>query len=287
MRSPKPVRFFVLLVLVLAAIAGFSRAEATVGLAPLGGTSVATRTWAPAASAAIHPGAQTNTRGGQCTANFVFTDVTNVYIGQAAHCASTGGSSDTNGCTTGVLPEGTPVNVSGASKAGTMVYNSWVRMQAARESNPEVCEGNDFALVRLDPADWGKVNPSVPFWGGPAGINVTGTSTGDPVYSYGNSSLRLGLTPLSPKVGVSLGDSPGRWIHQIYTVTPGIPGDSGSAVLDASGRALGVLHTIYLYPIPAANDITDIGKQLAYMRSHSPLEAVELVPGTEPFSPVA
>jgi hypothetical protein len=44
-------------------------------------------TWAPAASAAIHPGVQTVTAGGQCTANFVFYDSSNtVYIGQADRC---------------------------------------------------------------------------------------------------------------------------------------------------------------------------------------------------------
>lgn len=47
--------------------------------------------WAPAASAAIHPGVQTFTNGAQCTANFVFYDGTAVYIGQAAHCSGTGG----------------------------------------------------------------------------------------------------------------------------------------------------------------------------------------------------
>jgi hypothetical protein len=249
--------------------------------------TAAPTSWAPAASAAIHPGVQTVTRGGQCTANYVFSDGANVYIGQAAHCASTGAATDTNGCEAAVLPEGESVTVGGASRPGTMVYNSWVRMKAAGEKNVNICEANDFALVKLDPADWSKVNPSVPFWGGPTGgINTSGTSAGDSVYSYGNSSLRFGLTQLSPKYGVSLGDSAGGWIHQIYTVTPGIPGDSGSAVLDSSGRALGVLRTIYLLPIPASNDIGDLGRQLAYMHAHSPFEAVQLVNGTEPFAPL-
>src|SRR4051812_12749137 len=39
--------------------------------------------YAPAATATIHPGVQTFTAGGQCTANFVYTDGTNTYIGQA------------------------------------------------------------------------------------------------------------------------------------------------------------------------------------------------------------
>src|SRR5688572_188703 len=46
---------------------------------------------ASAASAEVRPGVQTITEGsGQCTANFVFSDGSNTYLGQSAHCASTG-----------------------------------------------------------------------------------------------------------------------------------------------------------------------------------------------------
>src|SRR5438445_2736238 len=55
-------------------------------------------TWAPAATAAVHPGVQTVTQGAQCTANFVYFDSTNVYIGQAAHCSVPGGNTETDGC---------------------------------------------------------------------------------------------------------------------------------------------------------------------------------------------
>src|SRR3954471_23818199 len=120
--------------------------------------------WAPAGSAPIHPGVQTYTDGGQCTANFVFSDGTNVFIGQAAHCSGTDGNTATNGCEAHSLPAGTPVEVGGASKPGTMVYNSWVTMQALGETDANTCQYNDLALVKLDPADVGKVNPSVPYW---------------------------------------------------------------------------------------------------------------------------
>jgi hypothetical protein len=87
--------------------------------------------WAPAATATIHPGVQTFTDGAQCTANFIFTNGADTYIGQAAHCSGTGSSTDTDGCTSASLPEGTQVQVTGANQPATMVYNSWVRMQAA------------------------------------------------------------------------------------------------------------------------------------------------------------
>src|SRR5947207_14854499 len=82
--------------------------------------------WAPASSATIHPGVQVFTNGAQCTSNFVFYDASNVYLGQAAHCSSEGGQTDTNGCTTQSLPIGTPVDVTGASKPGTLVYHSLI-----------------------------------------------------------------------------------------------------------------------------------------------------------------
>ena len=61
-------------------------------------------TWAPAATATIHPGTQMFTDGAQCTANFVFSDGVSVYVGYAAHCAGTGAATDTDGCSTQSLP---------------------------------------------------------------------------------------------------------------------------------------------------------------------------------------
>jgi hypothetical protein len=264
-------------------VAALAAVAVTVILATAG-TAAAEPAWAPAASAPVHPGVQTFTDGGQCTANFVFYDASNsVYIGQAAHCSGTDGNTATNGCDAGSLPAGTPVEVDGASRPGTMVYNSWVTMQQRGESNDDVCQYNDFALVKLDPADAGKVNPSIPFFGGPSGITDT-TSQGDKVYSYGNSSLRLGVQQLSPKEGYSLGQSAGGWTHDVYTITPGIPGDSGSAFIDSTGKAFGVLSTVAIAPLPASNGVGDLSRELSYMRANSSFSGVQLANGTQPFS---
>ncbi|MFP5370647.1 MAG: serine protease, partial [Actinomycetes bacterium] len=206
-----------------------------VAIPALTGPARAQRSWAPASSATIRPGVMTDTKGGTCTANFVFTDAAGaVYLGQAAHCSGTGAATETNGCSAESYPLGTPVDVMGASRPGTLAYNSWLAMQAAGETNENACNFNDFALVRLDPADESKVNPTVPIWGGPSRLG-TGTRPGSQVYSYGNSPLRLGISQLSPKTGVSLGDEAGGWTRSVYTVTPGIPGDSGSGFLNSSG----------------------------------------------------
>ena len=239
--------------------------------------------WAPAATAPIHPGVQTYTDGsGQCTSNFIFTEGSDTYIGQAAHCSGTGAATETNGCEADSLPLGTRVEVDGASVRGTMAYNSWLAMQAANESDEEACEYNDLALVKLDPADVGKVNPSIPIFGGPTGIGTA--APGDQVYTYGNSSLRAGVTALSPKSGAVIDRTPGGWSYSLYTVTPGIPGDSGSAFLNESGQALGTLSTVAIAPLPASNGVGDIGHELAYARSHGHPD-LQLVAGTEPFQP--
>jgi hypothetical protein len=250
-------------------------AVAALALAPAGASA-----WAPAATAPVHPGVQTLTDGAQCTANFIFTSGGNTYIGQAAHCSGTGAATDTNGCTAASLPVGTPVTVTGASKPGTLAYNSWITMQAGGEADDETCQYNDLALVKLDPADVAKVNPSIPRWGGPTGVGTAASL--DDVYSYGNSSLRGGITQLSPKRGKVVEVSPGGWSYSLYTLTPGIPGDSGSAFLNATGQALGVLSTVAIAPLAASNGVGDVGKEIAYAQAHG-FADLALVNGTEPF----
>lgn len=238
--------------------------------------------WAPVGQATVHPGVQVFTEGAQCTANFVYQDATAVYLGQAAHCAGTGGATETDGCTSASRPLGTPVQINGASRAGTLAYSSWLAMQASGETDPDTCAYNDLALIRLDPADVGKVNPSVPGFGGPTGIGTAG-GTGAPVYSYGNSELRGGITKLSPKQGFALQNEGAGWSHVVITLTPGIPGDSGSGFMNANGAAIGVLSTLQLAPLPATNGVGDLAKELAYMRAHTELDDVRLVPGTQAF----
>jgi hypothetical protein len=256
----------------------------------------ATTAWAPAATATIHPGVMMYTAGAQCTANFVFTDAAgDVFVGYAAHCAGTGAATDTDGCLAASLPLNTPVtfNESGTLLsdgavvgAGRLAYSSWLDMQARGETDANVCAYNDLALVKVDAAYVPSVNPSVPFWGGPAGVNTTGTAVGDKLYTYGNSSVRAGVSALSPHVGVSLGDDGNGWTHALYSVGPGIPGDSGSGFLDAQGNAVGVLSTIALAPLTGSNNIGDLGRELAYAQAHSGFAGLTLVPGTEAFSPI-
>ena len=263
--------------------------------APAGAES-SVAAWAPAETAEITPGVQMYTEGAQCTANFVYTDdAGSTYVGYAAHCAGTGAATDTNGCDAASLPLGTRVTFArGGSLVsegtpvgqGTLAYSSWLTMQQRGESDENACAYNDLALVKVDAADVSKVNPSLPFWGGPVGLNTDGTAAGDRVYSFGNSSLRGGVEQLSPKTGISVGTEGEGWSHPVYTLTPGVPGDSGSAFLDAEGNALGTLSTLAIAPLAGSNGVGDLNSELGYAQQHGGIAGLQLVPGTEPFSPI-
>lgn len=252
----------------------------------MAGTAYAAMPATAATAPTIHPGVQTLSDGAQCTANFIYTDGTNTFLGQAAHCTGTDGNTATDGCSSHSLPLGTKVDIladDGSTIVGTMVYNSWLAMQAVHEADANTCAYNDLALVQIPTADAAKVSPTVPIFGGPTALATTGTQFGDTVYSYGNSELRGGLTQLSPKQGISLGDDAGGWTHTVYTVTPGIPGDSGSGFLTADGKALGILSTVAIAPLPGSNGVGDLSKELGWLNAHRAQAQVAgpvtLVPG--------
>src|SRR3712207_8612355 len=56
----------------------------------------------------------------------------------------------------------------------TTLFRSAMDRLGTTDAN--TCAYNDFALVQVDAADVGKVNPSIPFWGGPTGIDTDGTT---------------------------------------------------------------------------------------------------------------
>ncbi|MBA3742385.1 serine protease [Sporichthya sp.] len=249
-------------------------------------TADAARTdFAPLEKATVHPGVLLVTDGKGCTANFVFTDAAgHFYLGQAAHCASRGEPDNFDGCTDPVLPLGTEVGVRGTEVAGTLAYSSWGAMQSIGERDENICRANDFALVRLPDSAVGTLNPSVPFFGGPTALSPGTAGTGDLAFSYGNSPLRYGVEELSPKSGAILERTDEDWAFLVYFLTPVIPGDSGSGVLDEQGRALGVASSLIVLPHPGSNGVVSLAKALAYAQQHSGIKGLRLVPGTERFT---
>ncbi len=248
---------------------------------------------AAAAPGKITPGVQMFTDGAQCTANFVFKDgAGRTYVGYAAHCAGLGEATDTNGCQSRSLPLGTRVRFAeGATLAtagttlghGTLAYSSWRTMRSIGTTDNNTCAANDFALVRVDAADARKVDPTVPFWGGPTGLG-SGAAVGSQVFSFGQSSLRP-TTVLSPKTGLSLGATHGGWGIDVYTATPGVPGDSGSGFLNDRGRAIGTLSTVAIAPLAGSNGLGNLARELNFAQRHSGISGLRLVKGGA-FSPV-
>ncbi|MCX6466300.1 MAG: trypsin-like peptidase domain-containing protein [Pseudonocardiales bacterium] len=263
------------------AIAG--TAHAVAGSAP-GGVSFASR------ATGIGPGAELLTEIGpdlaSCTANFVFTDGDRVFLGSAAHCHALGESLD--GCVNESLPLGTPVTVGGPDGTeitAELAYSSWRTMQEVGETDRDRCELNDLALLEIDPADVGLVDPSVPAFGGPTGLDVDGVAADEVVVSFQNDEDDPPFRAMRAKQGVLLGyaDEEG-FGYIVQTGTPGLPGDSGSGYLDGDGRAFGVLSTeIVLTDGEIVNGVTDLAQALDYAAAHGGPD-VTVVEGGVPFS---
>jgi hypothetical protein len=230
---------------------------------------------AEATTKPIAPGVQVIVQGAQCTGNFIFRRKGyphQVFVGMAAHCSGKGSESDTDGCSTPSYPLGTPAQfVTGANAldGGTVVgtgrvrYSSWIAMHKAHTRGPAACAYNDFALVQVAAKDLGKVSATIPELGGPVGLGKALPAVGSTVYTLGSSSLR-GST--QAKSGTVSNRSP--WTMTVRTGSPGVPGDSGSGFLDATGHAVGVLSTLDLFPDVGANGVGSLPLEVAFARNH-------------------
>jgi hypothetical protein len=182
-----------------------------------------------------------------CTMNFVFTDGTSKYIGTAGHCAS-GGKTVIAQVATRVDPTDTVIATLAA--IGT-VSRSW---------NQGI--GKDFALVKINPGF--KVVPGVAGGLGPTGVLCL-DPVGQPVMHYGHGYIFF-VEQGHPKFGEVIPDltlvfkfaSPNGFNWVGY----GLPGDSGSGVMNDAGLAVGDLtHGIGILgvPVPGLSFGTDMG----------------------------
>jgi hypothetical protein len=217
-----------------------------------------------------------------CTAAFVFSGGGKTYLGYAAHCAGAGTAMGLSGCRERSLPLGTTVLIedkTGTRSNGRLAYSSWATMQQRGESDQSLCLLNDFALVQVDPAAVGSVDPTVPILGGPAALDSNGMAAGEPVFSYQPNN---GGTVV--KEGDVVSEGAGGRSHRVVTNPPGRPGDSGSGYLDGNGRAFGVLSVQYLDG-SGANGVTDLAMALSYANRYGGIGRIALVAGRKPFAP--
>ena len=236
-------------------------------------------TWAPASSATIHPGVQTYTEGGQCTANFVFYDAQR-HLHRPGRPLLRHRRRDRHQRLRRRLAAARHPGRGQRRQPARLARLQLVDHDAGpRRDERDACDYNDFALVRLDPADHGEGQPVGAQVGRPERARRRRTALRDKVYSYGNSSLRGGVTQLSPKEGYSLGQAGDGWTHTVYTLTPGIPGDSGSAFLSKTGAALGTLSTVAIAPVTGSNGVGDMQREFNYMSANGGPAAPSRWPG--------
>jgi hypothetical protein len=144
-----------------------------------------------------------------CTANFIFTDGTSKYVGTARHCTDAVGQEVTM-----------QVDTTTIAVVGTV----------AKKTSGEGVPGNDWALIKIDPAvaaKWG-VNPAMPVIGGPQGVYTGCDPT--PVFHYGHGyGVAVGQGKVEGGLATNVYDDGYGWTGA------GAPGDSGSGVLTAPG----------------------------------------------------
>lgn len=215
--------------------------------------------WPALEDATVRPGVGVVSDAGSCTSNFVFKSPDNatLYLGLAAHCLEG-------------EEENEPVEIAGGAVRGTVAYNSWYTMDNM-DSSPGVDEQtNDFALIEIPEDERHRVHPAIHHYGGPVGLTEQ-AQAGDRVLTYGNTPLRQGVEPSNTREGYVVDST--SWYTSMYILTPGLPGDSGSAVLDGKGEALGVLIHLGVAPMPASNGAVNVAAALAFAVEHGGVEA--------------
>ena len=231
-------RFVTFLVLLTALVGGASVVPAGALLAPddsswtLGGVPcdlIEVPAAAPVGTGTcpgVRPGAIVNSDTGQCTFNFLFQGADgHRYMGTAGHCilgeSPIGGDVGEESWAPGTGPEATDA---GGSRIGEFAY--------AILQDPK-----DFALVRLDPGV--VASPQMCHFGGPTGTN--NDLTGSPVVleHFGNGVAIGSVLPARTHVAASMPDP-----DHVFAAGLALPGDSGSGVISADGRAVGVLVTV-------------------------------------------
>jgi hypothetical protein len=177
-----------------------------------------------------------------CTMNFIFTDGTSRYIGTAGHCVA-GGRNVVMQVATRVSPVEESSLLVTFAKIGT-VAKSW---------NAGI--GRDFAIVKIDPG-WNVVS-GVGGALGPTGA-FCGDPLGQPVMHYGHGYIffvEQGYAKFGEVIpDVSLIFKPSA--EGFNWVGYGLPGDSGSGVMDVAGLAVGDLtHGLAIagIPVPGLN----------------------------------
>jgi len=190
----------------------------------------------------LRPGAVIFVGPSLCTANFLYRDGAGAeYLGTAGHCVL--GSATLSGEDAGerVWTAGTGPEVSDAGGAviGHIAY--------AVLTPPK-----DFALIRL--ANGVAAAPAMCHFGGPTGINDETSAEPSVLRFYGNGLVTGDVLPARSALALSMADP-----DEVFLTSVAAPGDSGAGVIDAQGRAVGVLVTVGLHNGGAGTNGVELG----------------------------
>lgn len=184
-----------------------------------------------------------------CSSNFVWKDQNgNLYLGAAGHCFLPPGSTATvNAGPDGDVGPGEPDGkdsdnfnfwacwedclfggqtgallmdfvIQGAVKLGPIAY--------ARQTEAGQDVGRDFGIITIPTNLYADVEPSIPVWGGPVGVNPASV-LGDIVLIHGNAAYDGEVFATKSRAGLSLG---ANTIGGFAALLKSSGGDSGSAI---------------------------------------------------------
>ena len=263
---------------VLAGMAAVACAAA-IGLPAVAGASTVTMPrWAPASKATVHPGVSVTMAQVQCRVGFVLTDGVNAYLAVPAACSGVSDGQPIDGCSAAQAPRGTLASVQGARYKARLVYSSFTTMAARGVKNSDECAMNGLSLLKLDRRDIRRTSPTLPVVGGPTGVDTTAPSQG--------ASLTLILNTPAQAVAMQNGNS--GWSHTVFPETALTSLDVGAPVVDAHGRALGMVSQVQQAPGGPAV-VADLGREIRFLHGVAGFRRVRLVLGgafSGPASPV-
>lgn len=172
----------------------------------------------------VRPGAVVASPKGRCSFNFMWRGGDGAtYMGTAGHCILDEGERRWRPGTGPVARDGD------GRRVGEFAY-------AVLESP------KDFALVRLDPGV--AASPQLCHFGGPTGLNGDRPGMLEPVVlrQFGQGVGLGELVPGRTMLAMGMPD-----VDHVFALGAVVPGDSGSGVISADGRAVGVVVTVGLH----------------------------------------
>lgn len=192
-----------------------------------------------------------------CTLNFIFRDQAGAfYAGTAGHCIPAS------------LPSMTIRVGSIPGDIGDPAYST---------GNAGV--GTDFALIRIDPAYYSRIETSMCRWGGPTGQSTAGGQQALFHYGWGvlwgEEAQTRGRASALRGVGA----------NDITFAGPAGPGDSGSAIENQAGQAIGILtHGSPVAGLPVGTVYgTRIDRALSLANAAQPAKGYRLMDGSVPL----